>query len=184
MENNGAIKWNIEKVISKGDYNYVIVRDHPKATSHGYVLEHRVVLENHLGRILDDDEVVHHLDGDKKNNCIHNLEVMTNREHARLHQLDHGRKMVELRCPNCFLIFERGHNNTHLTKKSRYTCCSNRCRGQLSRRIQLHGITDDVQDAISVNVQKEFIRFLENTEGTPSQDSVETTRIPPETVKI
>lgn len=184
MENNGAIKWNIEKVISKGDYNYAIVRGHPRATVQGYVLEHRAVVESHLGRILDKNEVIHHINGNKKQNNIENLVVMKNGEHARIHRLHHGRKMVELRCPNCSLIFIKEHNKTHLAKPSNYTCCSPRCRGQFSRNIQLHGVTDDVQDAISVNVQKEFVRFLENTEGTQSRDSVETKRIPPEMVKI
>lgn len=161
MENSGAIKWNIEKVINKGDYNYVIVRDHPSATRNGYVLEHRVVVENHLGRTLQDDEVVHHINEDTKDNRIQNLEVMKREDHARLHQMDHGRKMVELRCPSCSLIFVREHNHTHLSKKSKYTCCSNSCRGKFSRSIQLRGITEDVQNAISVNVRREFVRFLD-----------------------
>lgn len=64
------VLWKIEKVISKGDYNYAIVKNHPKANKHGYVLEHRVVVENHLGRLLNPTEVVHHINHDKKDNRL------------------------------------------------------------------------------------------------------------------
>lgn len=50
--------WKIEKIVSKGDYDYCIVRNHPNRTSSDYVLHHRVVVENHLGRVLNSDEVV------------------------------------------------------------------------------------------------------------------------------
>lgn len=54
-------------------------------TPDGERLEHRVVAERSLGRPLQADEIVHHRDGDKGNNAPSNLEVMSQREHARLH---------------------------------------------------------------------------------------------------
>lgn len=48
-------------------------------------LEHRVVMEQHLGRRLRVDEVVHHKDGDGLNNRIDNLEVLSTLEHRRRH---------------------------------------------------------------------------------------------------
>ncbi len=42
--------WIIQKIVSKGEYNYAVVPEHPNATSNGYVLEHRVVMENAIGR--------------------------------------------------------------------------------------------------------------------------------------
>jgi len=55
--------------------------------------KHRLIMEEYLGRKLGDDEVVHHINGDKHDNDISNLQVMTRSEHARLHQT--GRKPSE-----------------------------------------------------------------------------------------
>ena len=47
--------------------------------------QHRQVLEERLGRPLREDELVHHIDGDRSNNSPENLRVMTWREHGYLH---------------------------------------------------------------------------------------------------
>lgn len=47
--------------------------------------EHVVVMERRLGRTLGPGEVVHHVDHDKTNNDISNLEVMSVSDHSRLH---------------------------------------------------------------------------------------------------
>lgn len=49
----------------------------------GYVLEHRKVVQDHLGRPLTRDELIHHLDGDKLNNEIKNLFVCSDTYHHR-----------------------------------------------------------------------------------------------------
>jgi hypothetical protein len=59
--------WNIVRRVKKGDYIYAVVPDHPNRTKNNYVLEHRVVMENELGRLLLPNEIVHHKDGNKKN---------------------------------------------------------------------------------------------------------------------
>ena len=47
--------------------------------------QHRVVMEEHLGRKLLTSEHVHHKDHDRSNNILSNLEVMTASEHAKHH---------------------------------------------------------------------------------------------------
>jgi len=47
--------------------------DHPCCNSIGYVYEHRLVMEKHLGRYLSKVEEVHHIDKNKENNLISNL---------------------------------------------------------------------------------------------------------------
>ena len=45
------------------------------------LLEHRVVMEEMLGRPLTSDEVVHHRDGNRSNNSPDNLQLMTREQH-------------------------------------------------------------------------------------------------------
>lgn len=61
---------------------YVSVREKTNVSK----LEHRLVMEKHLGRKLKKDEVVHHIDGDKKNNEINNLMLFaSNSDHIKHH---------------------------------------------------------------------------------------------------
>lgn len=160
------LSWNIEKIISKGDYYYCIVREHPNRTKNDYVLLHRVVMENHLGRLLNTNEVVHHKNENKKDNRIENLEVLTVSEHSRHHMSGIRRTLLQLRCPECKTIFIKEKRQTHVGKKQgKFTCCSKTCRGKFSRKIQLNRETDKVEDAISGNILREF-NSLDNPEET------------------
>lgn len=46
---------------------------------------HRYVMQNHLGRELNSNEIVHHKDGNKFNNDISNLEIVSRSEHMKMH---------------------------------------------------------------------------------------------------
>ena len=48
--------------------------------------EHAVIMEQKIGRRLMPDEVVHHMDGNKHNNSIDNLVIMTRAEHTSMHR--------------------------------------------------------------------------------------------------
>lgn len=72
------------------NHGYVLVKqeDHPFADSYGYISEHRLVMEKLIGRFLDPNEIVHHIDGDKSNNKPTNLWLFTSRaEHTRFHNM-------------------------------------------------------------------------------------------------
>ena len=155
--------WVIEKIISKGDYNYCIVRDHPNRNEHDYVLHHRVVMENHLGRILRLDEIVHHINENKKDNRIENLQVLTQSQHARNHGFTRGQAMVEFKCPTCKKHFARMKGNTVDQAKFRpngFISCSRSCGNKFGWKIRKDGMTVEVKLVIAEN----FVRFFSSRE--------------------
>jgi hypothetical protein len=147
---------NYKKNHSKDGYIYARVQSHPRATSTGYVLEHRIIMENHLGRYLSGDELVHHDNEIKNDNRIENLILTTRSEHSKHHAKPMA--VVKLKCPECKTLFQRDKYQTHLCKvKFNWTSCSRSCRAKFSRKLQLGRLSkEEYETAIQENVQELF----------------------------
>jgi len=78
-------KWKGGRWVHRSGYVMASAPDHPGADRDGYVLEHRLVVERHLGRRLERSEHVHHINGIKDDNRLSNLVVLTKRDHHQLH---------------------------------------------------------------------------------------------------
>ena len=83
----------------QGGYIYVLAPpDHPtrgrKTGRRRYIAEHRLIMEQHLGRHLEDWEKVHHKNAIRDDNRIENLQIVTLRIHKG-----------QVLCPHCHKWF-------------------------------------------------------------------------------
>jgi hypothetical protein len=78
--------WRGGRLIDKDGYVLVLRPEHPSANNMRYVREHRIVMEDFIGRYLLPIEVVHHINGIKDDNRIENLMLFENNiEHKKYH---------------------------------------------------------------------------------------------------
>ena len=80
--------------------NYSEYRDYLKCKEqHNFfrrgIAKHRLEMMKHLGRELTENEIVHHIDHNKCNNNIENLQLMTQSEHAKLHAHTFSQHLVQ-----------------------------------------------------------------------------------------
>ena len=85
--------WQGGKIFHNLGYVFIHSPNHPNKDVRNYVLEHRLVIEKHLGRYLKKSEVVHHIDGNPSNNKISNLKLFpSNKAHTLFHRKLNKRK--------------------------------------------------------------------------------------------
>jgi len=76
----GSIPHNFKGGISISDgYAMVLLRDGTR------VALHRIIAENKLGRELESDEIVHHINGNRLDNSPDNLYITDRSEHMKIH---------------------------------------------------------------------------------------------------
>lgn len=119
--------------INGSGYILIASPNHPLKDKQGYVREHRLIMEQVVGRYLRPEEDVHHLDHNKQNNDPTNLELFASRsEHLKKYHREGGRAgwfkkgraphnkyLVERPCAYCLIPFQPKDD----TKKF----CSSRC---------------------------------------------------------
>jgi len=80
-----------EKVIIS-EYAYIYEPEHPSAIKNKrYVAEHRLVAEKMFGRYLKQNEIPHHLNGNKLDNRPENLQLLTKNEHCSMNAISKRR---------------------------------------------------------------------------------------------
>lgn len=92
----------------RGQYEYVMDKNHQRANPAGAVYTHMLVAEQKLGRQLLPDEVVHHKDLNKLNNDPDNIMVFaTNSDHVRFHNYDCDESMLSINSDGAYVCEEQ-----------------------------------------------------------------------------
>ena len=87
-----CVAWRGGKRNTSNGYIQVLIKDHPRSDSCGYVMEHIVVMEKLTGKHITQEDVVHHINGNKKDNRPENLMVMSFGEHSAFHNRQRSKK--------------------------------------------------------------------------------------------
>lgn len=88
-DKNPAWKGGVTIFKKKGNYKNIQYKKAPEhlkemARKDGYIMEHRIIMAEMVGRLLSREEVVHHIDHNPNNNDPINLELWpTNADHKR-----------------------------------------------------------------------------------------------------
>lgn len=104
----------------EGRYKINIIRPDKTRTT---MLYSRYIMSIHLKRFLDvKKEHVDHIDGNKLNDDITNLQILTPKENniKAVKELGLTSKKIKLKCPVCEVIFCRNPNNVNTKLKNTY----------------------------------------------------------------
>jgi hypothetical protein len=82
--------WKGGRYVDKNGYVWLRDYEHPNRTKDNRIMEHRLVMSNHLGRPLWSWESVHHRNAMRQDNRIENLQLVLT-----------GRHQGQVICPHC-----------------------------------------------------------------------------------
>ena len=116
----------------------------------------RYILSVKIGRRLLDAETVDHVDGDKTNDFPDNLESVSFQENCRrFSESVYATKVqfVQITCPACDHVFLRRKSLITGGLSRKFCACSHRCKGIVSKKLQLLGPEEKAAYESSLSAQ-------------------------------
>lgn len=123
--------------MKNGPYELVIAPgDYPGRRYRGrYCYEHHLVWWRYTGETIEPGNLIHHINGDRRDNRFENLEKRSWADHTREHTLARGKTMVRFRCPTCGDILIREKRLSALSRSgNKLSFCSQQCVGRFNFR--------------------------------------------------
>lgn len=124
-------KWSHGYIVTNGENrkHVCLYRDDNTRSTTSYA---RYLVSTALGRFLESWEHVDHIDHDKTNDVLENLQILTVADNNRKDAKRKGRLVAEIECPQCNTIFVRRKGITQAVdcNKGKVTCCSHKCRAE------------------------------------------------------
>ena len=115
--------------MKNGEYILVCAPDNfpGKKYRDKYCLEHHLIYFLNYGVVPKEDEIIHHINGNKYDNRIENLQLLTKKEHNKIHRYKNVTNLVKLKCPICNKVFIVERRNSLLVKRCKSQCCCKDC---------------------------------------------------------
>lgn len=120
-------------VNGEGRKTVILYNSHSNRSSTSYA---RYIVSVSLGRYLNSEEHVDHINNGKTNDILENLQILTLSENNKKESKRRGRILVEIECPVCKSIFTRRKGSTQLVDcfKGKVTCCSKECSNDFKKK--------------------------------------------------
>lgn len=118
-----------------------------------YAYEHRLLMEEKIGRLLDRKEVVDHVNGNKLDNRVENLQILS----PVLHGKKHAKYAIPFKfiCPQCGkekIIADRNRKFRKKTNKMKLIFCSRSCATTYQFHTYFRGSSTVEQTAVNRKV--------------------------------
>lgn len=143
------------KVFHRGEQRYyanLVPIDRGSGLRRHTISYARYLMSVKLGRELTKEEQVDHIDNDKTNDTIDNLQILTVQENNRKALVGLTKRVVDFKCPSCGRVFTRLATESISKKNKVFYSCSRSCSGKFVARYNKDRDDPSVVKAIEENI--------------------------------
>lgn len=148
--------WNKGYIVTNGQNrkNVILYNSPTERSTTSYA---RYLVAVNESRYLLDSEHVDHIDNDKTNDNLSNLQILSQKDNNNKESKRRGRLLSEICCPICNIVFTRRKGVTQAVDslKGKVTCCSKVCSYELLNK----NLSSEQRELLSV---RSLLRVFRN----------------------